>query len=101
MNGSLLDPTVVVALATARAEKLVVVVKGRRVIIQLLDGRTRGPDEIQARRRHHPGGRRIVYQAEKLSVDEGQHLSELNRDTRTRVTRYDTVLILVSEDGHP
>ena len=101
MNGSLLDPTVVVALATARAEKLVVVVKGRRVIILLLDGRTRGPDEIQAPRRHRPGGRRIVYQAEKLSVDEGQFLSELNRDTRTRVTRYDTVLILGIEDGHP
>ncbi len=101
MNGSLLDPTVVVALATARDEKLVVVVQGRRFVILLLNGRTRGPDEIRAPRRRRLEGRRIVYQAEKLSVDGGQLLSELNRGTRTRVTRYNTVLILVNEDGHP
>ena len=54
MNGSLLDPTVVVALATARAEKLVVVVKGRRLVILPLHGNTRGLDEIRAPRRRRP-----------------------------------------------
>jgi hypothetical protein len=61
----------------------------------------RGPEEIRAPRRRHPKGRRIVDQAEKHSVEGGQLLSELNRDTRTRLMRYNTVLILVNEDCHP
>ena len=69
--------------------------------ILLFDGRTRGPDEIRAPRRRRPEGRRIVYQAEKLSVDGVSFYPSLNRDTRTRVMRYNTVLILVNEDGHP